>query len=81
MSGAWNGIVDGYIALGTDSRRPLEIEQAAKLDDDFTPLWNRCEASGCDAVEQPWRKMKCCSGCKLVRAHDSPIVIRRITPR
>lgn len=67
MSGIWNGYVDEYIALATDGRHKLEIEQAAKLDLCYGPLWKRCEASGCVAVEGPALKMKCCAGCRKVR--------------
>ncbi|KZT64448.1 hypothetical protein DAEQUDRAFT_814960 [Daedalea quercina L-15889] len=62
----WNDSVDEYIALGTDQRSALEIEQAAKLDNDFRPLWKRCEANGCTTVGRPWLKMKCCSACKKI---------------
>ncbi|KAH9928402.1 uncharacterized protein B0H18DRAFT_1001147, partial [Fomitopsis serialis] len=64
LSDNWNAAVDEYIALGTDSRSVLEIEQAAKFDSDFGPMWKSCEAPGCTAIERPGVKMKCCSGCK-----------------
>lgn len=69
LSGVWNATVDEYIALGKDRRSTLEIEQAAKLDADFGPLWKRCEASGCTEIEYPGRKMKACAGCKRARTH------------
>ncbi|KZT67433.1 hypothetical protein DAEQUDRAFT_767166 [Daedalea quercina L-15889] len=62
----WNKTVDEYTALGSDARSALEIEQAAKMDSEFGPLWKRCEASGCTAIERPAFKMKCCSGCKRI---------------
>lgn len=66
LSEYWNAEVDEYIASGVDKRSTLMIEQAAKLDPDFGPLWKRCEAPGCSVAERPGLKMKSCSACKRV---------------
>ena len=66
-----NANVDEYIASGRDKRSTLIIEQAAKMDPDFGPLWKRCEAPGCRAVERPGFKMKSCSACKRLGSRDT----------
>ena len=71
LSGYWNAAVDEYIVLGADHRSALEIEQAAKLDPDFGPLWKHCEASGCNELGHPGLKMKACAGCKRACTHHA----------
>ncbi|KAH9838303.1 uncharacterized protein C8Q71DRAFT_750376 [Rhodofomes roseus] len=66
MSAGWNSRVDKYIALGIDTRSAVKIAQAAKLDPFFQPLWKRCEATGCTAIERPGSKMKRCHGCQRI---------------
>lgn len=70
LTGRWNAAVDEYIALGTDRRSALEIEQAAKFNVSFGPLWKQCERLECDELEYPGRTMKCCTGCRKARTRD-----------
>ncbi|EED82180.1 predicted protein [Postia placenta Mad-698-R] len=69
---AWNDSVDLYIETrpaSIDVRPRIEIEKVAKVANDGGPLYKRCEASGCLAVEGvDGAKMKICTGCK--RAAD-----------
>ncbi len=68
----WNKAVDQYIALGKDKRAKSQIELEAKIGMSGGPLYRYCEASDCPRVEgRDVEKMKCCSGCKLVRAFVS----------
>ncbi|KAF9803690.1 hypothetical protein IEO21_09586 [Rhodonia placenta] len=67
---AWNDSVDLYIETipkSIDVRPRIEIEKIAKVANDGGPLYKRCEASGCLAVEGvDGAKMKICTGCKRI---------------
>ncbi|KAH9928275.1 uncharacterized protein B0H18DRAFT_252922 [Fomitopsis serialis] len=72
LSTGWNDRVDQYIASGQDTRSVSKIEQAAKLDPFFLPLWKRCEASGRTTIERPGLKMKRCHGCQKIYYCGAP---------
>ncbi|EED85952.1 predicted protein [Postia placenta Mad-698-R] len=81
---AWNDSVDLYIETrpaSIDVRPRIEIEKVAKVANDGGPLYKRCEASGCLAVEGvDGAKMKICTGCKRLDLVLNPVRPMRQDP-
>ena len=63
----WHGLIDDYIALGTDSRTKFEIEKEAKIGTWHGALIRKCQGSHCEKYEiERMSSLLQCIQCKMV---------------